>query len=933
MAHETLLTRLEVSPKGELLAGLRNLGEVYFPGWHHLFPSKILGRNFPNSLDDGAGALMEKLKANPKTRDLETRIRAKYWMILQAFAPIALKDELPDQFIRGHYTQQARWRTANPGNYVQLDEQTVSGLKKGQEIKQGIGALRGKIESVRKPAYATRTFNDLDALFDSYDGTNMGDVMQKRNSVASLRDIDSAIIEERKRIADDMIALNSSVKGLRVKYSAPENKREHDFKVEKASWKFLEQARMPSAQELLALKWLFLDIEIPFFRRKDPKITWVGMNYCQGDRNIPQIHTIHDLGVSEVNGYKIFSYKNEYEMISRLTEAIIKENPDVLSSYNVLFDLIKLRESEAAFLVGYDESNPLLKVTTPFFERIGIKDRLVFDFLRWQKIARAYDINAKLEMAAGFNKPIDYNKMEALEDKCLLWGGQGQESGREIAAYLAEDVDRLVGLFKSGEFRKDLEDVCWICDNYKLGIERVMHSPNSGNDAQEKGFFANMGIYREEVPPHQRTKTMQDIRTKARGQVKKHFANMVMADEKFGLIENVAKVYVPTGDFMTPLVAKRYEDVEKIAKYKEQFKDDKKRLFFIEQYQKEFGRWLTEDYGIYLGDVKKFDELTSSFSQKHFEDVYHAFRNHLDTNHPKELKKLNRGYLAEADIEKCMIAALDEFMDEHGLDASMFKKIANRRSFVRRRVRNILGNYQVSAGRRFDDNAYLPAVDEVIGKRMGQVNEYLKKNNLQVVAKDGSYLYVAGNTGVLKERDCPVILVDEIPKLYNADNPYYQKFGFFSHMKLKDEPAYHLNVFEMDAYRKMLENLTAGNNVEAKQACLDALDSLNSGEVPMDELVFYNKSKEMFSAYLEGCDARDHFALKCPEDKELQRADGSLQYYFIDEVRGEEVPVYIGNPSELAPNIDIYRKRFTSRSSAILGPVGGIPRGFELEMY
>ena len=937
---ETLLTRLEVTPRGELFAGFRGLGGIHYPNWKHLFVTHILGRNIEGEAEESLRRYREvcdKIDANPKLCGLENRLKSKYWTVLQLLCPITLKDELPTEFIRGHYTQQARWRLTNPGNLVRIDELTLNGLKDAREIKNSLDGLRAEIGKIRNPAYATRTFNDLDELFDSH-GANFEEIMRRKGEIASLRNLPAEIFEMKAEIYNRMTSLNGSLNGkLRLKYKQFGSDRVRELRVEQDSWDYLERGRMITAGELLARRWLFIDTEIPHFRRDNPRITWAGLYVCEGESETREIHTIHDLGVEDVDGFRICRYKNQDEMDIGIAERINQINPDVVSSYNTRFDLIKPTESESGFPIGDERTDPIYKVTTKFFERIGVKDRFVIDFLRWQKIARAFDINAKLEMAAGFKKEINYDEMEALEDLAQSGDERGRESTRKIAGYLGGDVKELVKLFKSAEFRKDLEDACWICGNFGLGIERVLHSANCVNDVQEKGYFKELGIYREEVPPHQRTKIMQELRTAARERFTRHSSVRLIEQEgKQGLFIDVSKVYIPVGDIIKSLVARRFPEVMKFDAYKAQFRADKKRLFFLEQYQREFGRWLIEDYGAYVKDVSAFDESLKNIGHEEFEDVYHRFRESLESQFPRELSKLNMARLTADAVEHYVLPELKEFLRKHALNYRYFQKMANQRSMIKRRGRNLIGNYDVFPDRRFfvpekrrleEDIAVM---DDFLEERIGEINKFFRENSLDLIAQDGNYIYLTGSRELLEKEDCPVILVDTIPRLYNADHPYYEKFGFFSHMKLKDEPGYHLNILESSTYGKMLQCLLEGKNSEARQVYLLAINKLSSGNIKMNELMFFNKNKERYSAFVEGNDDKMHFSLKCPDGRSFE-SDKRGQY-FIDDRGEEEERVYIANPCDFAPDIRKYSKRLEKRARLILEPVGGLSAGRQMSL-
>ncbi len=967
---ESLLTRLEVTPQKELLAGFRNLGVVYFPNWDHWFVTHILGRR-----TDTGDALRERekewrrvynyLKNHPVLSKYERKTKEKYWTIWALKCLASLADELSDDFIKGHYTPQARWRLRPPGRMYTLDETLVYGLKRQKQIRLQIDEFKNRISEYFSGRNLTKAFNDIDIIFDDYNGTNWDKVAENIIRKKSLNCVESEIFEKRKEISDQIRITNSRLEDKAVlKYQKiAENKREHELSLEQQNWEYLKGGRMPSASKLLNKKWLFLDIEIPHFRRENAKITWVGITYIENGKARKEIHTIHDTGTAEVDGFRIVRYRNADELVTGLAEKINKENPYFVSSYNAKFDFLKLREiGEHGFLIGDEESNPLVKVTTPFFERIGVKDRFVEDFLRWQKIARGFDINAKLEMAAGFNKPIDYNRLEELEDLAFTGGDAGKKAGFESASYLASDMTHLTDLFFCKDFRNNFEDTLWMSDNFGVGFERLLHSANCINDVQEKGFFSALGIYREEVPPHQRTKKMNDLRSKARADFKESSLEIIAEkDEKKGLFKDVCKVFIPYGDFFRDLIAQRFPDVSKFFEYKDQFKDDKRRLYFLEQYSKEFARWMIEDYGFDLKEIKKFEQIVElKRMDDDFEVAYSDFRENLGKTSEWGLTHLNKANLSTKSVKKHLTEKVTEFVgkyqarliddyigfskkggkevnidknaEEMALEA--FNYLANQRSKIKRRGRHIIGSYGVfPEDKYFDTDKYRDAkriliIYKTIEKRLNGIKDYIKQNNLEIICQEGSYMYVQGNTQKLKEKECPLVLVDEIPRLYNADNPYYEKFDFYSHMKLKEEPDFRLNVFEMKAFREMLGSILRGDNHEALRTFRTALETMKAGKIKPDELVFFNKSSGLYSAYLDRTSS-DLFKLEHDKGGKVyfveheKFASGEIKNdsfgrYFENE---EEIRVYIKKQSEIIPNLMMYERKFNERAREILDPI------------
>ncbi len=909
--------------------------------------------------DANLAAVKKKVEENPKLDKHVARLKNKYWWVYQIYCPSSLKDELPEEFIRGHYTQQARWQLKCPGNLISVEDGVLFALDEKKRVQERIDSLLIGLNDGRKQAYVTRTFNDLNDLFEQYNGENFDELLKQAEQVASLKKLDPGFLDKRKEIADFILKANEGIDGdVLLRYFQPNEKhRNRILRVEQESWDYLKNGKMPSTKEFFDMLWYFVDIEIPFFRRDEPKITWVGGEYCKGKEKKSDIHTVHDLDVDglEVYGekykgllggkvgdvlkkiipkamvklsdgsiFQIHKYPNEFELVTGVTENINEEDPDWMCAFNNRFDFIKMRETLAGFPVGDEASPPVFKVTTKFFERIGIRDRLIVDFLRWQKIAGGYEINAKLVTATGTDKDITYDEMEELEDESF---GGDKKAGKKIGKYLGHDVDGLVGLSK-GKFRKNLEDCIWMAAEYGVGIERLLYSPNCINDAQERNYFTALGIYREEVPPHLRTKKMQGLKTRSKEVFKQQVVMKSIGQKGVkGLSKNVYKVYIPVGEFFKDIVAVKFPDVVKLHDYMGQHRDDKQRLFFLEQYAMAFSRWIIADYGFFVKEVRAFNKFLKDANHTDFEDVYHSFRKNLSQN---ALIHLNKGNLGIKSVEKYATPEVLKFLARYDLGYENFQKLVNQRSVVKRRGRNIIGNYGVFPDRTYfvpeKRRKHAVVIEDVLRERFDAINSFFEENNLTVVAKEGYYVYLTGNKKALQKKDAPVVLVDEIPKMYTADSAYYQKYGFYSHMKVKDEPDYHLTMFEMKFYKRMLENLLEGRNEWAVESFNTGLNWLINEDVVKEELVFLNKAKNRYFAYTKDSDRRDKkmfFVVDnefVPEETEIKFDDHGYKY-FDDIDRGKDIKVYIRDINSIRPNFAKYQKRFEKRGMAMLKPI------------
>jgi len=979
MGLKALLTDFEVrSEKGELVLSLRDvhsknkkeqidLGNLYIPNQKHIFFTGILGKNTGRSLQfkevnsedekinkfieqidnmkknkkafSEYSRLMKKLWKNMQENKLSMinfmeyqRIKDKYWWIYQIYLPMKFKDVLPDDFIKQDYTQWARRRLTCPGKFVNLDDTLVEAFRKKNKIKNELIDFRKQIDNFSGKSYATRQINDLDEILDKNPKISLENLIESSRNISSLKKIDESLIKKRKKINDEIIKANKLFNGdIKIDYSRfsdKKGKRSHKLRLEKKSTDFLKKAKTPSLEDVVNFKWAFIDIEIPHFKRKNAGVTWIGVKYYDGKKEISRIHTIHGIAPETSSGFEIVKHKSIDEMIKSFTEEFNKFNPDVVSTYNTRFDLIKLRETLAGFKVGENKTDPLYKVTTKFFERIGIRNRLVIDFFRWQKIARAYDINAKLEMAAGFEKSINYDQLAKLEDYCIEGGKIGEKASKISSKYLASDVNSLFSLFNLDEFRKNMEDVLWMSDKFNISIERLFHMPNVINEFQEEGYFETMGITRKNVFPYKKTKQTNIMERKYLDYFVKKVVNKSVKEKEIkGVSNDVYKVFIPIGDFFREPLSKRSIKIGKFFDYKDKLKKDKHRVFFLEQYAKAFSRWITVDYARFLKDKDKHDKILSK-NNIDFDEMKKIYYDLWDTARKKGQSslsgKLGMGNLAIKDLEQLVDEKVKTFAENKGIKANELTKIVNLYSHVRKKQRHFFGNYEIETN----------DIENILNKRFEEINNFIEKNDLEIVAKEGCYLYLKGNKSALERKDAPVIMVDEAQKLYHSDKVYYSKNGFFSNIQFKDHPGYYLSMFEMNAYKGMIENLIEGDKDKAEKAYERALRALDYKKMPVESFLFENKSKGICSAFVNNSDykngkiyfmTKEEFTLRGEyfreQKTEFYYDDEKHMDYFVDNEVKNSVKIYIMDKrriSHMEIDLEKYRQRLNKRNKEIL---------------
>ena len=176
------------------------------------------------------------------------------------------------------------------------------------------------------------------------------------------------------------------------------------------------------------------------------------------------------------------------------------------------------------------------------------------------------------------------------------------------------------------------------------------------------------------------------------------------------------------------------------------------------------------------------------------------------------------------------------------------------RSKIKRIGRRLIGNYDVfpdtyyfqPRNRRMEEDVVV--LDEITEYRFFLIKRFIEERGLEVVGKEGAYLYLKGDRTSLDMLDSPLVLVDEIPAMYQADKAYYKKHGFFSHMKVLDTPYIHSCTFEMRTMGAVLDFLLEDKVDKAIDVFKTALEELETGDVSIDDLLFYNKSKARHSA-------------------------------------------------------------------------------------
>lgn len=852
--------------------------------------------------------IISQIKSNQNTKDCEIKVVNRAYPVVQLKGPMSIRDDLPKAFVKGHFSEQIRMRKAIPGSFAEVDDTILDALKEKKSLEEILKDARCNIDSSfssNAPSYRTRVFN---VLCDAFEKKDMGILEQYQFA----KKIPSAVLAK-------VTGAIPRLENLQKVVSLEIDKKDITIDITSNCSEAVKNVEAFSFDEVMARKFLFMDIEIPYFKAQNPKdrdVRWVGMNYYENGKMTKEMHTLSDLGTDEFKEYKLFTYKTEEELIEGVRKSVLKENPYYVSTYNTKFDLLKLRERGVGFKIGEDESKPLMEVNTKFFERIGLLGREVIDLLRWSQIMFDFLPNQKLETVAKyvlgemrFSKSISYDEMKELEDIARSDQdiGRRREAARKIASYLSDDVDILPELFLSRQFTESLRVACVISKKYGIPLTHLLYSANAVNEAQDKSFFQNVGTYRDERVG--KNIQMIEERSKARQAFKKRTALEVLADTRPGIYDNIYKIYARHGKMLRHLIAKRFPDGKFIL---DMTSDEPSVRHFIARYQNALLRYIVEDYEIYSNKVSEFrrfcDECKVQESEivALYDKLTIKYSNLRRTNPPKRdvLRELTSYH-----FKKFISHEIDANMSYLG---SKVCDLLNMYTLVRKQERVIGGNYALQ----------IHDIEIGIIKAAESVQDFAFKNGLKVVHANGHYVYLQGGDEAIYQG----AHLEKIPRALLAKDSesknsiYYEVRGTLFGDKIKDHPDNRHNMFEMQSLGEYYRLILIGKKDEAVLFLKQQSKRIErKNEISNDDLVWYNKSRECFRAYEKGKEILFYLPSQLLSEEQLAsvQSEGSRQFLPINTSNGkiskgktqEEGRIYIMNVCEFEPDLAMYSQR------------------------
>ncbi len=834
----------EVLVKGDrLLLTVKDRGTVYVD-WLHQFPSGILDAKRREEL------CQELAHLSPVKYD-----RIPQFNIMQITAPISSAKQLPEDILRGHYTQAARWRYSPAWTFVDVDAE----LEKLLSEKFLLDAEMNHISSRMAEALQNSKKGKRLKHFEE----NVAKNWSKLDKI-----LDDELRQRKQKFEAEAaeFAKKAGLQGAKTELN-PENKCIDIILPTTEKIKPLEKSF--SADDILNSKIYFFDIEKPLFKTEIDEVSWLAETVTEkGAVTKKTVRTINSLE-SKLGGWRTKCYKTERDLVAQAAEDIAVRDSngrttDVIVAYNAPFDIQETREV-GEFFVGERESEPKIEVSMDFFRKMKIYGRLIIDPMRWAKTAFGYLPNRKLELIARhvlgseFAKSMDYDQLADLEmvcktgsiEKCLpktleFFRGYAPDSNfREIAGsiirkYVTKDVEVMRQLLFSPEFKKSLEDCCWMSRHFKIDISRLLHSPNTINDAQERCYHHFVGSYREIV--YLKTKKMALLEQRA----KQHFEEIVhehiKGKSRPGLHHQLYKLFVPVGDFMRNAVVKRFENAKAFFDYKYQFIEDSQRQYFLSQYANALASYIIVDYARQKKTEKSFFEeiAKKELTIEEFKQHYTALEKSILTNSENAFwakRNLKLGTLSASRVTKYLPESSKKKLAEKEIGDEKFAELLNLYARKEKLERKVAGQY---ANR-------VQEIDGLLRNKFEKVNKFLSDKGFQVVHKQGNFIYVKG--GSLEEltgknaKKCPLILVDKIDSAYVATNPsdslmrgkifgeyehkiYYFKHGYPFGIKLKDEQDSLSTMYEMSCYSDSLKAILGGDFAGCLKTVRDYLGKL-----------------------------------------------------------------------------------------------------------
>jgi len=881
---------------------------------------------------------------------------------------------ISNKIVTGHYTEMVRWGAHHPWSYHEIKTDTlVELLQERNKIEQKLREIRTEAEKTLDDN-VKRTITDMNKFFDRFYGTKRFKDIKKRKFAEKLG---PDLVAERTEVQKDIESLREKLPGLgRIE------REEDELKVILDSDEHFAFKRYINSEDLMDMTWCFIDIEKPRFNTPKEEVSWVAIKYFTPDGQFKkEIHTSKKVGeefkrqFAEEDCTIIDHYENEDWLMAGIEKSINSMNPEVLCAYNTSYDFIELRETDHGLTLGKRKARPRKEVTTRFFERIDVKDKIIIDPLPWAKIAKKFLPNRKIAMIAqelglDFKKSIDYKMMAELED--IIDGMSIEEASKNtqekirehageiedisnlkeacaqiIAKYVGADVDILPELIFHPEMQRYFKHLDKICEFADINIQKAMHTANTINNLQKKEFFEKTGTHMDTI--HRITKASRRAEQRLRRFVKAQKKKKTRpAEKERGLRKNIAHFAIPSWPFLQEDMEFRFPAAKDFFEYVEQQKGIPEDYYTLSQYADAFCKYLLEAWAGFIKARDEFDKNVKKAKLKvHDVDLACMLCNELikETHDKDQLRRayvnLNTLeavldpdlYLAECwqesempcveyneeklkDVVRGRIEEVGELLQKQDIDLHLFQELLNEWLKVAKKRNRVVAPFKAD-----------PESIEIMQfeDRLLKLSRELEEAGVEIVHKKDEHIFASVEGAEKFPEDCLAIRIDTHEKTYIAADPtksgnriYYPKQGYYGGIKVQDEPSKDLTLFEMYAYGGFLDKLFSGYLEEAVKHIKYCRNAFDSNRVPKDYLVFFIKKSQTYKAYVKGEEIK--FRLR-HEGKKFYDVKFKMHYTVEPNKKGELERIYITSIENLKLDKAKYAARFHDRINKLLKPL------------
>ncbi len=351
-----------------------------------------------------------------------------------------------------------------------------------------------------------------------------------------------------------------------------------------------------------------LTIEIPevgqiklYEEAFDAKISWFTSLFQYPDGTTrKELHTLHDTGKDEANGYKIYKHDSEKQLLEAVVHHAKQEKPLFFVGHVLTYDVIQSRlaakKLKTSFDIAVDEVQPRRDYVRKSEQRmkedliyLDTKDltKIFFPYIKGKTVGGSF----KLEYVANFTgydfkKTISYAEMRVLEIQAIAAPDPEvrKKAALKIAEYASADVDPLVHIVHSQPiipFLVELKKLLPFCTYTEL-----LFSPRAIKRLPEKKFFEKLHYQKEYGYKQKKLNDRRQIFKKRFPQLKRDRLESVNIHPPIVLKKdhaNVLQCYFPLEDWLKDLIFIKYPEVQD---FYNRTKDNPKMHFAALQYLK-----------------------------------------------------------------------------------------------------------------------------------------------------------------------------------------------------------------------------------------------------------------------------------------------------------------------------------------------------------